>query len=133
MKTSGSRREVACSFCAGTGRDPFDLLSDQSVCQVCHGRRKFSMIKPIMRCAFCRGSGIYPGQRITCTVCNGKGMVRVPKGTLVKCPVCKGVGTATDSGLPCLACKGKGMVAAKQEKTVRVNEKIKRSAGKGKR
>ncbi|MDD5598945.1 MAG: hypothetical protein PHV82_13440 [Victivallaceae bacterium] len=110
MKTIANKREVVCSFCAGTGKDPFDLLSDQSICQVCYGRKKFSMIKPIMQCAFCRGSGIYPGQRITCTVCGGKGMVKAPKGTAVKCATCKGSGSAKDSGLPCLACKGKGVI-----------------------
>ena len=104
------KREVICGFCRGTGKDPFDLLSECSVCQVCHGRRKFRMAEPVIKCAFCGGRGVYPGRRITCTVCNGKGMVRVPKETLTECTLCKGSGAAADSGLPCLACKGKGIV-----------------------
>lgn len=105
------KREVTCGFCQGTGKDPFCLLSECSVCQVCHGRRKFKMAEPIVQCAFCGGSGAYPGQRITCTVCGGKGMVKAPRGDSSKCELCHGTGAAVDSGLPCLACKGKGIVA----------------------
>jgi len=29
---------LKCSFCKGTGVDPFELLSELSACQVCLGR-----------------------------------------------------------------------------------------------
>ena len=79
------------------------------------------MIEPAIKCAFCRGTGVHPhGARVTCTVCNGKGMVTVStgggsayggKGATEACAKCKGTGMVTDSGLPCTTCGGKGRVA----------------------
>lgn len=102
--------KIKCAFCKGKGRDPFDLLSDLSVCQVCGGTGKVEVEEPAVKCAFCNGTGVYPeGARITCTVCKGKGKNTV-KGTKSTCPKCKGSGKAVDSGLPCLSCSGKGVI-----------------------
>jgi len=71
-------------------------------------------MEPAIPCAFCRGTGVHPhGARVTCTVCNGKGMVAVPKGATEECSKCKGTGATKDSGLPCIKCGGKGVVSKK--------------------
>jgi DnaJ-class molecular chaperone len=100
-----------CAFCSGTGKDPFSLLSEISICQVCFGRQEVEFSEPALACVFCKGSGVYPGKRLTCTVCFGKGMVSVRNCTKAECPVCEGNGTTVDSGLPCLKCKGRGLVS----------------------
>ena len=108
--------KIICAFCKGTGKDPFDLLSDLAVCQVCKGVGKFKVATPVIKCAFCKGTGIYPNTRLTCTVCNGKGMVTTVKGAIEGCPKCKGTGATVDSKLPCLECGGKGQKARSQNK-----------------
>jgi len=105
-------REITCAFCKGKGKDPFDLLSDISRCQVCSGTGKVEAEQPAIKCVFCKATGVYPNTRLTCTVCNGKGMVTV-KGATEECPTCKGTATAIDSGLPCSTCGGKGVVPKK--------------------
>jgi DnaJ-class molecular chaperone len=102
--------ETICAFCKGKGKDPFELLSKLANCQVCGGKGKVEVIEPAIKCAFCKGTGIYPRDgRVTCTVCNGKGMVTV-KGETEGCPKCKGSGQEIESGLPCIKCGGKGVV-----------------------
>ena len=100
---------IKCAFCKGTGKDPFDLLSKFSICQVCGGKGKVEVKEPMIKCVYCKGTGVYPHNgRVTCTVCNGKGYVTV-KGETEKCSDSKGSGVAPDS-LPCLTCGGKGVV-----------------------
>ncbi len=100
---------LECAFCRGKGKDPFELLSKLATCQVCGGTGKVEVIEPSIKCAFCKGTGIYPRDgRVTCTVCNGKGMVTV-KGETEGCPKCKGSGQEIESGLPCIKCGGKGV------------------------
>ena len=104
---------VECAFCKGKGKDPFELLSKLATCQVCGGTGKVEVMEPAIKCAFCKGTAIYPRDgRVTCTVCNGKGMVTV-KGETEGCLKCKGTGAETESGLPCLKCGGKGVVLKK--------------------
>jgi len=106
-------KEIKCAFCKGIGKDPFDLLSKLSICQVCEGTGKVEIEEPAIKCVFCDGTGVYPqGARITCTVCNGKGMNTV-KGATKECPKCKGTGSSVDSGLSCLECGGTGVVSKK--------------------
>jgi DnaJ-class molecular chaperone len=101
---------VQCAFCKGKGKDPFNLLSELAICQVCRGTGKVEVIEPAIKCAYCKGTGIYPHNgRVTCTVCNGKGSITV-KGTTEECTKCKGTGTAIDSGLPCIKCGGIGVI-----------------------
>ncbi len=105
--------EITCAFCRGQGKDPFNLLSELSTCQVCGGTGKVEVEEPAIKCAFCKATGVYPrNARVTCTVCNGKGMVTV-KGATEECPKCKGTATTFDSGLPCIKCGGKGVVSKK--------------------
>ncbi len=102
--------ETRCAFCDGKGLDPFELLSPVSKCQVCLGKGKVLVEKPVIKCAFCNGTGVYPyGVRITCTVCGGKGVVTVKEPTK-ECPDCEGTGRSFESKLPCLTCKGKGVI-----------------------
>ncbi len=103
--------QLTCGFCKGTGKDPFDLLSEHATCQVCGGAGKVEVKEPVINCVYCKGSGVYHNTRITCTVCNGKGMVTTPKGETISCPECNGTGVAVDSGMPCLKCKGKGVIS----------------------
>lgn len=99
-----------CAFCKGKGKDPFNLLSELAICQVCGGSGKVEVIEPVIKCTYCKGTGIYPHNgRVTCTVCNGKGSITV-KGTTEECSKCKGTGIAIDSGLPCIECRGKGVI-----------------------
>ncbi len=105
---------IKCAFCKGTGKDPFDLLSELAICQVCGGRGKVEVKEPAIKCVYCKGTGVYPHNgRVTCTVCNGKGSVTV-KAPTEKCSKCKGTGRAIDSGLPCIKCGGKGVVSKKK-------------------
>lgn len=106
-KKTTAEAGITCAFCNGTGKDPFEILSSLSICQVCKGTGKVRVTPPTAKCAFCNGTGTYLNKRITCTVCGGKGVVTVPKGAKT-CPECKGSGQAPDS-LPCLNCKGKGV------------------------
>ncbi len=110
-QTTSATAQITCAFCKGKGKDPFDLLSELAACQVCNGTGKIEVEEPAIRCAFCRGTGVYYDSRITCTVCGGKGSVTAPKGEAIQCTECKGAGVATDSRMPCLKCKGKGIVS----------------------
>lgn len=102
---------IECAFCKGKGKDPFGLLSSNSKCQVCVGKGGVQVEKPIRKCVYCKGIGVYPhSARITCTVCGGKGSIAI-KGLTEPCPECKGAGRNADSGLPCSNCKGKGLIA----------------------
>ena len=103
--------QITCGFCKGTAKDPFDLLSDHATCQVCKGTGKVEVVEPAIKCVYCRGSGVYHNTRITCTVCNGKGVVTAPKGATDECVECGGTGRAIDSAMPCLKCRGKGVVS----------------------
>ena len=110
-QTTYTVTQITCGFCKGTRKDPFNLLSERAACQVCGGTGKVEVIEPVIRCAFCKGSGVYHNTRITCTVCNGKGMVTAPKSPTEWCPKCEGTGTTIDSAMPCLKCRGKGVVS----------------------
>jgi DnaJ-class molecular chaperone len=68
-----------------------------------------------IRCAFCKGEGVYLHTQITCTVCRGKGLVAV-EGPIEECPKCRGRGAEANSGLPCLGCGGKGVLAGHEIK-----------------
>lgn len=100
---------VPCAFCHGKGKDPFDLLSEYALCSVCGGSGKALVPEPIHRCAFCRGSGVFPGSRLTCTSCMGRGVVTV-KEPAQACPACAGAGSLLAHALPCSICGGKGLV-----------------------
>jgi len=110
-QTTSATAQITCGFCKGMGKDPFGLLSEHAACQVCGGTGKVEVIELVIRCAFCKGSGVYHNTRVTCTVCNGKGMVTAPQSPTEWCPECEGTGTTIDSAMPCLECKGKGVVS----------------------
>jgi len=71
-----------CVFCRGRGIDPFGLLSELSVCQVCGGRREVNMLLPYETCPVCCGSGNQHDTRLVCTICNGKGVISPQKRAL---------------------------------------------------
>jgi len=109
---------VKCAFCNGTGRDPFELLSKLSTCQVCSGKGEVEIKGPVTKCKFCRGTGIQPygGNRLCCIACGGKGVVTVIEPSK-ECPVCHGTGLYPGHPklLPCHTCKGQGVVPSKGE------------------
>jgi len=66
---------VCCAFCQGKGKDPFGLLSELSVCQVCLGKGQIPMATPYVACPACASCGVEHGTRLVCAVCAGKGVV----------------------------------------------------------
>ena len=40
--------EISCAFCKGKGIDPFGLLSELAICQVCLGKGKVEVDEPIV-------------------------------------------------------------------------------------
>jgi DnaJ-class molecular chaperone len=103
------KESLECAFCHGRGRDPFDLLSDQSVCQVCGGKGRVAIGVPFRECAYCKGTGVHPQRRMVCTVCGGKGVVKAREDAKT-CADCLGRGCVPGQYLPCLTCGGKGVV-----------------------
>jgi len=107
----GGIAEAKCSFCNGTGRDPFGIMSWLSRCCVCSGRGVVLIQTPYIRCAHCQGTGAI--KTFTCTVCMGKGFVAVPQAPTALCPECGGSGDDHSApSLPCLTCHGHGFVQA---------------------
>jgi DnaJ-class molecular chaperone len=98
---------VSCAFCRGRGKDPFDLLSSKAVCEVCGGRGQVTVAEPTFACAFCGGTGVYPGSRLTCTTCMGRGLVTIEEPAEA-CAACLGAGVVAGHSLPCSVCGGKG-------------------------
>jgi len=104
-------RKIKCAFCKGTGKDPFDLLSEIASCQVCGGTGEVNIQEPYVECAYCNGKGVHPHTRLSCSACGGKGVIPYKKSSGKKCPVCKGTGrNIGKSDLPCLECKGTGIL-----------------------
>ena len=106
------KTQQTCGFCRGKGKDPFELLSALSTCQVCAGSGIVEVKEPSRKCVFCGGSGVYPNSRLTCTVCGGKGFATIPEEYVI-CPQCRGTGTEFESKLPCISCHGLGVVSFK--------------------
>ncbi len=112
IKEKEGKITLKCSFCKGTGVDPFELLSKLSVCQVCGGREEVSISEPAIECVYCGGTGVHRDQRLTCVVCGGKGMVGI-KEPVETCPKCNGKGVVKGYYLPCLKCGGSGVLTKK--------------------
>ena len=110
---------ITCAFCKGSGKDPFELLSGLSRCQVCGGSGSVTIGEPAVACAFCGGSGIHRDQRLTCTACGGKGMIAI-RQPADKCPHCQGAGAEPPDQdfLPCVLCKGAGVITVKNREKV---------------
>lgn len=102
---------VECAFCKGKGKDPFNLLSSLAECQVCGGRGVVMVPETAIGCAFCEGTGVYPGKRLTCITCGGKGRVAVSE-PFETCRKCNGLGASPNENLPCVDCKGTGVMKA---------------------
>ena len=105
----GETAIVQCSFCRGTGKDPFGIMSWMSNCCVCAGKGVVRVKAPYRPCPHCRGTGAV--KTLTCTVCRGAGYVPRSAGPTLVCPDCRGTGD--DMGAPamaCLKCRGLGLV-----------------------
>jgi DnaJ-class molecular chaperone len=102
--------EITCTFCKGTGRDPFAIMSPLATCYVCGGKKKLRVASPNVRCSYCWGRGVSPvGARNACPACYGIGLVPA-RSTNQTCPRCSGTGE-DKSGLYCLGCHGSGVVS----------------------
>ena len=107
----GDTTVVKCSFCRGTGKDPFGIMSSMSTCSVCCGKGELLMEGPNRRCPHCQSTGAV--KTFTCGVCRGTGYLPKAEGPTVECPDCRGTGD--DKGAPalsCLRCRGQGLVPA---------------------
>ncbi|MDA8408121.1 MAG: hypothetical protein M0T73_14850 [Deltaproteobacteria bacterium] len=101
--------EITCSFCRGTGKDPFGVLSWLSTCCVCSGRRVVDVPSPYKVCPHCAGTGAV--KTLTCTTCMGKGYIPLPSRPIVRCPECHGSGDSSSiPSLACIKCHGKGFI-----------------------
>jgi DnaJ-class molecular chaperone len=114
IKKGGNQVAVKCAFCNGTGKDPFELLSILSTCQVCEGSGKVSITEPFVKCPFCSGNGVHPSRLHTCIVCDGKGVIPAEERRGI-CPECGGNGKSHSYlNVPCLRCKGKGFIVTEK-------------------
>lgn len=109
--------EITCAYCRGKGRDPFEVPSKLSACQVCAGRKVVHVKEPVERCIPCKGKGIFLQHRLPCTVCQGKGSVSKLAGA--RCQFCQGSGLAAGSALPCSTCYGLGTIAMRSSGAAR--------------
>jgi DnaJ-class molecular chaperone len=66
---------IKCAFCNGKGTDPFELLSEISICQVCGAKGMVSINEPIEKCSDCNGKGVCAGAYLPCLTCGGTGVV----------------------------------------------------------
>ena len=72
-------------------------------------------------CASCRGFGVLPVPESRCQQCDGQGVVRSRRGSLVfskSCDACGGSGRLTEA--PCRACSGTGAEMRAETITVRI-------------
>ena len=103
MLRRGIRQEettvVGCSFCRGTGKDPFGIMSSRSTCSVCGGKGELRTRGPHRRCPHCQSTGAV--KTFTCGVCRGTGYLPRPVGPTDPCLECGGTGD--DKGAPALS------------------------------
>lgn len=109
---SGNHTKITCAFCKGKGKDPFGVLSKLSNCQVCLGRGRMSLQKPVEKCFACKGTGLFAHHRLPCSVCRGVGFVTKIRGEK-RCEKCSGDGVEVESGLPCSSCYNLGAINPK--------------------
>lgn len=109
VSISPGHDKLDCAFCAGRGEKPRG-----SRCSVCGGSGKISVPPPVIKCAYCKGTGKEkPRSNLTCTVCKGKGHVSV-REPIETCPKCRGKGADPHNKLPCTRCAGKGVITGKR-------------------
>jgi DnaJ-class molecular chaperone len=108
--------EISCSFCSGSGKDPFGIMSSLSTCCVCKGRGFVLIQEPYTPCAHCRATGAI--NTLTCTVCGGIGFVPKVPGLEKTCPVCRGTGDDTSApAMACLRCRGRGWILLNRDRS----------------
>jgi DnaJ-class molecular chaperone len=103
-----------CAFCHGEGVDPCNVLSSQSHCEVCKGRKTVLSAEAHARCPFCKGTGSY--KTYFCLICRGKGKVAKAVAPTEICPQCEGSAVDSSCGMPCVDCRGLGRVLASKIK-----------------
>ncbi len=91
-----------------------------------HGTTKHIRISAMVACDFCKGKGAAEGSTlITCTTCNGSGVVQENRKTFFgqfsqrkACTTCGGSGKVPEK--PCSHCKGSGRTQGHREIDVRI-------------
>lgn len=103
---------ITCAYCQGHGVDPFGIPSKLSLCQVCGGRKKNSVLEPLEQCPACLGTGIYKHHRLSCAVCKGKGQLpRIQgKNRRYGCTSENAEMLDVETGLPCLSAYDLGSI-----------------------
>jgi DnaJ-class molecular chaperone len=107
---AGACKTLKCAFCAGTGRDPYKVLSRVANCPVCTGHKTVEVETPFVACLYCKGTGRQRHTRLTCSACRGTGVIALA-GPTDPCSQCGGTGREPAADLSCSLCKGTGLVA----------------------
>lgn len=102
---SSNAETIACAFCKGKGKDPFEVPSKLSNCQVCIGRGTVQIVEPVEICPACAGTGIYKHHRLPCAVCKGKGQLHrmLGKDRTYGCKSENKEMLDIETGLPCIS------------------------------
>ena len=78
---------------------------------------------PIVRCAFCKGTGSNPYYKSTCPVCKGKKNNEVVEKYMT-CRDCRGTGHKGGTTLTCYSCSGLGVVPDMREELQQARQEI---------
>lgn len=115
---SDNAKTLTCAFCKGKGKDPFEVPSKLSNCQVCNGRGTVQVVEPVEICPACAGIGIYKHHRLPCAVCKGKGQIHRIHGK-DRTDGCKPENKEMidiETGLPCISVYDLGSIKRSKKK-----------------
>jgi RecJ-like exonuclease len=84
------------------------------------------MQQPIIKCAFCKGTGHHPHFRGTCPVCKGTGHNHIT-GKYMTCRDCRGSGQKRGTTLTCYTCAGSGVVPDAREELKEAKQEIRKA------
>lgn len=119
--TTGNFKKITCAFCKGKGRDPFEVPSKLSNCQVCIGRGVVQVVEPVEICPACAGTGIYKHHRLLCAVCKGKGQLHyiLGKDRTYGCKPENKEMLDIETGLPCIGAYNLGSIKKIEKKLIK--------------
>lgn len=82
------------------------------------------MQQQIIKCAFCRGTGVNPHFRGTCPVCKGLRKNEMA-GKYITCQDCAGTGQKRGTTLTCYSCGGLGVLPDTRQEFKKARKEIK--------
>jgi len=117
----GNFKSIICAFCKGKGKDPFEVPSKLSNCQVCIGRGTVQVVEPMEICPVCAGTGIYKHHRLPCAVCKGKGQLHRMSGKdrTYGCKPENKEMLDIETGLPCISAYDLGSIKKRSKKILK--------------